>query len=583
MYLSFYNLRQNPFQISTDSRFLWLGPKHEEALATLRYGVRDNKGFLLLTGDVGTGKTTLVNALLRILGEDTLVAAIRDPNLDTLDFYNYIAHVFNLGREFSNKVSFLIHFEQFLHETHAAGKKVLLVIDEAQRITQGLLEEVRLLSNIEREESKLLNIFFVGQIEFNEILLRPENRPIRQRITVNYNIPPLTEAETGEYIRHRLAVAGEGDAARHPAHGKQAGPSRADLPGSVADDGCIFEPAAIARIFSFSGGYPRLINIICDRCLLTGYVEEAKTITADIVEECREELTITPPPPRSQGLIPPLVPVTGSGQPVPAPVAVTAAPPAPVPEKNRMTVGRTLLLAAMLLLLLAAVLLPLRPEGPPLLPANIGGLGQGLFGNKATQGEISDGQAQEKPVPEMAEPAPPAVQEAQPTVPEVAGGSPAAPGNPPQPAAGPARGSSPAGDEQEVKAESSGSIHGLNSTGMKIIPPVLGDKLIIPFSADATIASPQSLAELNTLVETLILRPEWKVVVRGYTDALGSEHYNNKLSEFRAATVRSYLVGRGLDESRVSALGMGSRHPVVANDLPAGKTANRRVEIEIIK
>ena len=597
MYLSYYNLRQNPFQISTDSRFLWLGPKHEEALATLRYGVHDNKGFLLLTGDVGTGKTTLVNALLKLLGDDTLVAVIRDPNLDTLDFYNYIAHAFKMDREFTSKVSFLIHFEKFLHQAHEAGNKVLLVIDEAQRITQGLLEEVRLLSNIEREESKLLNIFFVGQIEFNEILLRPENRPIRQRITVNYNIPPLTENETGEYIRHRLEVAGteRSIVSSPPGQEGQAGPSPTDERGSGVAGGCIFADAAIKEIFAFSGGYPRLINIICDRCLLTGFVEEAKSITADIVEECREELTITPPPQRSQALIPPLVTQVGSGQPVPTTAARVANPPvASVPEKSRMALGRTLLLVVMFLLLLAAVLLPLRPEGPSLLPgqsalATFGGVWQGLLGKPAARQEMVASKAQETSTPPVAdETSPPVAVEEKPAAPAAASAThPAAPpstDNLSQSAAGLAPGGSPsAPGEQQAVAQSTGSIHDLNSAGMKIITPVIGDKLVIPFSSDSTIASPQSLTELNTLVDTLTLRPEWRVVVRGYTDALGSENYNNKLSEFRAATVRSYLAGRGLDESRITILGMGSQNPVVPHISPAGKTANRRVEIEIVK
>ncbi|HDL98342.1 MAG TPA: DUF2075 domain-containing protein, partial [Desulfobacteraceae bacterium] len=269
MYLSFYHLQQKPFLISTDPGFLWLGEKHEEALATLKYGVLDNKGFLLLTGDIGTGKTTLVNALLNTLKNDTLVAMVRDPSLDLLDFYNYIAHCFHLGETFTSKGAFLIRFEQFLHETYHANKKVLLIIDEAQRISQGLLEEVRLLSNIEREDSKLLNIFFVGQIEFNEILLRPENRPIRQRITVNYTISPLTEKETGEYIKHRLAVAGSAKS--------------------------IFPAQAVREVFFFSQGYPRLINIICDRSLLTGFVEESTILTARIIKECMEELKIPQP------------------------------------------------------------------------------------------------------------------------------------------------------------------------------------------------------------------------------------------------------------------------------------------------
>lgn len=297
MYLSFYHLKHKPFQISTDPRFLWLGEKHEEALATLRYGVLDNKGFLLLTGDVGTGKTTLLNALIRTLDKNTYVAFLRDPALQQLDFFQYVAHAFGMKIDNINtKVAFLIQFEKFLQDAYTKKRKVLLIIDEAQRMNQELLEEVRLLSNIEREESKLLNIFFVGQIEFNDIIHHPENRAIRQRITVNYNIESLSEEETRKYIKHRLEIASSKEDIGFftPVHKKESGEYvrqglRLPLP-EVREE--IFTQDAIKEIHSFSMGYPRLINIICDRALLTGFVEEAKSITLKHIKECVRELEI---------------------------------------------------------------------------------------------------------------------------------------------------------------------------------------------------------------------------------------------------------------------------------------------------
>ncbi len=209
MYLDFYELKVKPFQISTDSRFLWMGEKHKEALATLKYGILDNKGFLLLTGDVGTGKTTLINALVSQLGDNVLVATIPDPDLEPLDFYNFVADAFQINTVFSTKGAFLIRFTQFLHQAYSRNQKVLLIVDEAQRLQYEILEEIRLLSNIEKQETKLLNIFFVGQNEFNDTLLKRENRALRQRITLNYNIEPLSEKETGQYIRYRLQIAGQ--------------------------------------------------------------------------------------------------------------------------------------------------------------------------------------------------------------------------------------------------------------------------------------------------------------------------------------------------------------------------------------
>jgi general secretion pathway protein A len=267
MYLSHYNLKEKPFQISTDPKFIWFGEKHKEALAVLEYGVIDNKGFLLITGDVGTGKTTLINALLKRLGNDVIVANITNPILEELDFFNIVANEFNINKHFSNKSDFLIHFGRFLKECYTKKKKVILVIDEAHKLGQDLLEQIRLFSNIERQDTKLINIFFVGQNEFIDIISDQQNRALRQRISINYHLEPLNESEIKAYILQRLNVAG------------------------LKEN--IFNDHSISEIMAFSNGYPRLINIICDHALLTGYVKEVKTIDEEIIRECANALFLT--------------------------------------------------------------------------------------------------------------------------------------------------------------------------------------------------------------------------------------------------------------------------------------------------
>jgi len=260
MYLNYYNLSLKPFEISPDPKFLWLGEKHKEALAVLKYGILENKGFLSLTGDIGTGKTTIVNALANSLGDNIIFAKVLDPSLDEIDFFKLAANVFKVNKKFSTKGDFLSHLEQFLIDAHTNNKDVVLIIEEAQRIDQELLEEVRLLSNIEQPDKKLITIIFVGQIEFNKKLTK--NRALRQRITINYEIEPLTNFETEKYISHRLKVAGS--------------------------ESKIFSQGAIHEIFSFSGGNPRLINIICDLALLSGYAAETKIIQPDRIRECAD-------------------------------------------------------------------------------------------------------------------------------------------------------------------------------------------------------------------------------------------------------------------------------------------------------
>ena len=266
MYLSHYNLKLKPFQESPDPRFFWLSEKHREALACLKYGIQENKAFLLLNGDIGTGKTSLINYLLLDIGKEIQVAIIPDPDLSILDFFKLISRQFNINIDFNTKGDFLNQFEPFLYNIFSEQKKALLIIDEAQRLTQEVLEQIRLLSNIEKKDVKLINIFFVGQNEILQIIKDEKNKALRQRLTVHYTIEPLKENETQAYINHRLKVAG-------------------------ATTG-IFSPEAVHEVFLFSKGYPRLINIICDRALLTGYVAGTKKITGAVIKNCADDLRI---------------------------------------------------------------------------------------------------------------------------------------------------------------------------------------------------------------------------------------------------------------------------------------------------
>ena len=266
MYLTHYNLSIKPFETNPDPRFIWLSEKHKEALASLKYGIQENKGFLLLTGDIGTGKTTLINCLLSANETNAIIASIPDPDLSIDDFFLLLSNEFSINLDFDTKGKFLIQFENFLYNTYSKEKKALLIIDEAHRLNNQLLEQIRLLSNIEKQNLKLINIFFVGQNELHKLIMDERNKALRQRIAVHYNIEPLTEPETEEYIKHRLRVAGTEEE--------------------------IFSIDAIYELSSFSKGYPRLINIICDRALLTGYVLGVKKIDGKIVKKCADELII---------------------------------------------------------------------------------------------------------------------------------------------------------------------------------------------------------------------------------------------------------------------------------------------------
>ncbi len=266
MYLSHYHLEKSPFKTSPDPTFLWLGEKHKEAFALLQYGLVENEGMLLLSGEAGTGKTTMINFLLNTIGDSALTAVIPDPVLSPPDFLRFLALEFNLSRKFKTKGDFLVQFKQFLLEAEAADKKVLLIIDEAQSLYHALLEQIRLLSNIERDDRKLISIFLVGQNEIMDKLLKEKNRAVRQRITASYHIEALSRLETHQYIEHRLKVAGAKEN--------------------------IFTPEASAQVFAASEGIPRLINTICDCALLIGYVRDLTVIDEDVINECQKDLNV---------------------------------------------------------------------------------------------------------------------------------------------------------------------------------------------------------------------------------------------------------------------------------------------------
>ncbi len=267
MYLEFYGLKQAPFDITPNPRFLFHSGKHREALNHLLYGIRERKGFVQLTGEVGAGKTTLCRAMLEQLDGRYSTALILNPVLNANELTKAIATEFGLpvGSLDLDRLDTLALLNEFLLKQLELGRVAVLIIDEAQNLTEELLEQVRLLSNIETDDRKLLQVVLVGQPELRDRLNSHRLRQLRQRITVRYHLKPLTRLEMAQYIQHRLELAG--------ANGM---PS--------------FTRPALWRIYSYSGGVPRLVNAVCDKALLAGYVEHSERITHRMVCRAVREL-----------------------------------------------------------------------------------------------------------------------------------------------------------------------------------------------------------------------------------------------------------------------------------------------------
>lgn len=274
MYLNFYGLRDEPFTISPDPRYLFMSEPHREGLAHLTYGISQRRGFVVITGAVGTGKTTLVQTLLADLPQKVRLAFIANPTLTRDEFFALLAHAFQLG-PCENKARFLISFAGFLEQAYRDEENVVLIVDEAHSLSFELFEEIRLLSNLETPHQKLMNIILVGQPELDAMLNTPRLLPLRQRITLRYHLPPLTAGETRHYVETRLLKAGAADLA-------------------------IFTDDAIERLHRESCGIPRVINILADHALLSGYVKELKKIDEKIVEECVFDLRLHGDAPSAQ-------------------------------------------------------------------------------------------------------------------------------------------------------------------------------------------------------------------------------------------------------------------------------------------
>jgi general secretion pathway protein A len=568
MYLNHFSLKIKPFQITADPKFLWLGEKHKEALATLRYGIIDNRGFLLLTGEVGTGKTILINRLITLTNMDSVVATLPDPDLESMDFYNLLADGFNMKRKFESKGDFLIHLRDFLHQSHANKQKVLLIIDESQRLNHRLMEDIRVLSNIELYDKKLINIFFVGQQEFNSILMTPQNRALSQRITVRYHIEALNENETGEYIHHRLKVAG--------------------------NQKRIFKKPAISEVFKVSGGVPRLINIVCDHAMLTGYAKGVKTIDGEIIRECAEELRIPIQKPKvdaatvrtvntsikEEDLRQKTTPSDGAEIKRSGKTSKAESDP-----KEKPHAAWRLAYAAVIIMLIGGIAFFIsKYSGAPTQRYNEDDLTPQKYKTTLEQekAKLEDrlSAGEEDTNSERGPVGNDKIDDS-----NVSATKPSKNGDATESVLS-------SKDEDSLQQEDIALPVQKNGEGkteiiiskeavQTIKPlPIMKEKINIQFDINSNEIDNTSYATLDKIAAYLMNHPEVRVFVRGYTDSSGSPGYNESVSRFRANAVKSYLIGKGAYPKNIEVFAMGADNPIASNNTLEGRKRNRRVEIE---
>src|SRR5271169_1066042 len=280
MYKKFFGLKENPFNVNPDPRYLYLTPNTQEALACLTYGIETRKGFILLTGEVGTGKTTLINKLLEWLHKERVFTAfVFNPRLSVSQFFDFMMADFGIPCESHQKGQMLQRLNQWLLDRYQAGERAVLVVDEAQNLSPQMLEEIRLLTNLETSTEKLLQIVLAGQPELEQKLNQPQLRQLRQRITLRAKTRQLTLEETHGYIVERMRIAG-------------------------AENPDIFSPEAVAAVHHYARGIPRVTNLLCEHALVSSFVDQKNPVPAEIVEEVARDFDLhivdplaqTPPP-----------------------------------------------------------------------------------------------------------------------------------------------------------------------------------------------------------------------------------------------------------------------------------------------
>jgi general secretion pathway protein A len=278
MYKQFFGLRANPFNVNPDPRYLYLTRHTQEALACLTYGIQSRRGFILLTGEVGTGKTTLLNKLLDWLrGQRVATAFVFNSRLDVPQLFDYMLADFGIECDSQLKSQVLLRLYQWLLDRYRAGETAVLIIDEAQNLSTQVLEEIRLLTNLETATAKLLQIVLAGQPELQQKLALPEMRQLKQRITLRCKTQPLTLEETSAYIAQRLKIAGS--------NGHE-----------------IFSPEALQAVHEYARGIPRVINLLCDHALISAFVDQQQQVGSVLIEGVAREFDLLQPEPEQPGM-----------------------------------------------------------------------------------------------------------------------------------------------------------------------------------------------------------------------------------------------------------------------------------------
>ena len=517
MYLDYYNISENPFDRDKERTSLWLGGSLPKVASTLKKAIVERKGIVVLTGDAGTGKSTTIKMITDILQDRFIIATLSDPVLTSLDFFNVLSVEFAFNKNFKSRSAFLVHLRNFLRNSNSLNKNILLIIHGADRSKIELFEELALLSEIEFNNKKMISILLVARKGWVEASMQKDIKAISDKIALVCNLDPLNEAETANYIQYCLAAEGTKKK--------------------------IFSDKTIHEIFYFSKGNLNLINSICDLALRKGHKYKKKTINPEILKECVNELW-------EKGT------VDSDAKPTQNLIAKKEK------KKKRPTVKSPnpkrwlwIKVVFVILFIFSSYILynsqteksnlwktdeiahknydfnPLKEE-EIILPVTPQGSNKNYFSSDSA--ETASGPDSQKFENEAREPS-----TAQKT----------------------------ASTDTETKTNREW--------------PFSTYKKIIYFKYDSNTLPPESLEILNKIADFAIHNPADEFIIKGYTDSVGADSYNLTISKFRANSVKSYLIAKGVDPTKLETFGLGSQNPIFSNATAGGRKLNRRVEIEL--
>lgn len=517
MYLDYYNITENPFQIDKVKTSLWLGGSLPEVASTLKEAIMERKGIVALFGDTGTGKSTTIKMITDIIQDQFIIATHSNPELSGLDFFNVLSARFKFNRNFKSKSAFLVHLRNFLRNSHSINKNILLIIYGADRLKIELFEELALLSEIELNNRRMISILLVVRKGWIEASMQRNTKRISDKIALVCNLDPLNEAETAKYIQHCL-----------------------DTAGTMRK---IFSDKSIHEIFSFSRGNLKLINSICDLALRKGYSYKKKTINTAIVNECGDKLKgkgtfDSKVRPRQKFVI--------------KKEKTNKLTADQLPSPKRWLWIRVLFV--LLFIFSSYILYKSQTEKSSAWRTDEIAHKNYDFHKLREEETISPDTPQgannnySNAVPEKQATAP---------------------------------------DSPDIKKEDlEPFIAGKRNGSDKLTKPnrewpFSTYKKIIYFKYDSNTLPLESLEILDKIAEFANHSTESEFIIEGYTDSIGADSYNLTISKFRANSVKSYLIAKGVDPTKLETFGLGSQNPIFSNRTAGGRKLNRRVEIEL--